>query len=89
MFGEMIQFDGCIFFRWVGEKPPTSRWFCDFSLVFSASGGVASRKDGTNKPLCFVCFFLLWEGLWWRKNWDTNKVTAVIATLGDIHMSFC
>ena len=23
--GEMIQFDGCISFRWVGEKPPTSK----------------------------------------------------------------
>ncbi len=28
-WGFMIQFDGCIFFRWVGEKPPTRnpwRW---------------------------------------------------------------
>ena len=24
MFGEMIQFDGWICFKWVGEKPPTS-----------------------------------------------------------------
>ena len=26
--GEMIQFDGCIFFRWVESKPPTRKpWF--------------------------------------------------------------
>jgi len=26
--GEMIQFDGCIFFRWVGEKPPVFAHIC-------------------------------------------------------------
>ena len=31
----MIQFDFCIFFRWVGEKPPTSPWVSNHFLRIS------------------------------------------------------
>ena len=60
--GEMIQFDGCIFFSWVGEKPPVLGIVIQlWGWKFNFGGG---KLDG---PL-----------VWWRlcQVWLVANVTS-------------
>ena len=48
--GEMIQFDGCIFFKWVGEKPPTR--FPFGQRIISPLGVQNSYTQGIQVAIC-------------------------------------
>ena len=68
-FGEMIQFDLRIFFKWVGAKPPTSRgnraFFYNPTLQFS-SGSKSHR-------FLLPCNFLLSVGRFSQSLWSYDN----------------
>ena len=58
MFGEMIQFDLCIFFRWVGEKPPTSNLWCIHLHLVDVYGKLVGKYTSSMDPKAISVGFI-------------------------------
>ena len=94
----MIQFDGCIFFKWVGEKPPTSQLIISklvhiWSLGFQDASLPSSMCEISllSSLQTWQSFFEACEKPGWRQ-WPTKKDFTTKKhehVKGDEHRFFC